>query len=92
MTIFFQSSSMMIGKHEWRVRVISTRYHGRCTEYQYRRLGESQWHAERAWPSYNGNDTYLGMPRSLNRLYQSYRGDIQAALDGLPMPQQNLPL
>jgi hypothetical protein len=38
-----------------------------CTEYQWN--AEGQWYPGSAWPAYNINDTYFGMPRRLSRLY-----------------------
>jgi transposase len=88
----FESGGMAIGKHEWRIVVRKSRHGGNCTEYQFRRLGQVTWQGSRAWPAYNINDTYLGLPKSLRRLYGSYWTEIQAALNGQPTRRQSLSL
>lgn len=87
MSVLFQSPAMTIGKHEWRIVVIPSRYSGNCTEYQFRRTGHQHWQDSNNWHGYNINDTYLGMPKSLLRLYRSHKAEIVAALDGQPVPQ-----
>lgn len=88
MPIFYQSPAMLIGKHEWRIIVKPSAYHGNCTEYQFRRIGQSYWRDSHDWPSYNINDgMYGGMPKTIARLYYQNEAEIKAALAGQSMPQ-----
>lgn len=92
MSYLFESPPMKIGKHEWRVVVKpSSYYQGNCTEYQFRRIGATYWMPGSEWPRYDINDgMYLGMPRSLVRLYERHKAELRAWLEGVPEPQASL--
>jgi hypothetical protein len=63
------SQPMLIGKHEWRLRIFNHPTYGPCTTFEWRRAGSDGWNPQRQWPSYDINHTYLGVPRGLDRLY-----------------------
>lgn len=87
----FETPAMIIGKHEWRIIVIPSRYSGYCTLYEFRRIGGNYWKSQHDWPGYNINDgMYLGMPKSITRLYDCNKDDIKAAIEGQPSPQHSL--
>ena len=93
MNYLFESPPMKIGKHEWRVVVMPSRYSGNCTEYQFRRIGECHWKPQQEWPDYDINDgMYGGMPRTITRLYERHKAKLQAWLKGEPEPQTSLEL
>lgn len=94
MNYLFESQPMKIGKHEWRVVVMPSRYRqGNCTEYQFRRIGDNYWKPGYDWPRYDINDgMYLGMPRSLVRLYDRHKSELEAWLKGEPERQTYLAL
>lgn len=82
----YETPPFVIGRHEWRCIV---RFYGKnwktgerqnCTEYHWRRIGETAWRRSQEWPTYNPNDTYMGTPRSLMKLWTKYQEQIAAAL------------
>ncbi len=78
--ILFSSPTRRIGKTDWRVLVYRSLLYGPCTTYVWRR-GRGHWESETCWPTYNGNDgTYGGLPKSLPKLYEKYRREINLAL------------
>ncbi len=97
--IFYASPPMMIGKHEWRVTVIPSRFYdrkqaimipARSTLFEWRRpayyfpghhFEAGEWQSQRDWPRYNFNDSFLGLPRTLSKLYDRYKDEIHAALE-----------
>ena len=94
MKTYFTSNPMKIGKHEWRVLVTDLYLGGRCTRYEWRTpsytLGgythpASVWCSDQDWPTYDTNDTYHGLPRSLDRLYRTNEAEIRAHLDGMTL-------
>jgi hypothetical protein len=94
MNYLFESPPMKIGTHEWRVVVMPSQYsQGRCTEYQFRRTGDTYWKPQYDWPGYDINDgLYGGMPRSIVRLYERHKAELQAWLKGEPKPQGSVAL
>lgn len=64
---------------------------GRATLYQWRtpayvflhhRFHAGYWQSQRDWPRYNINDgSYLGLPRSLRKLYEQYEAEIRFSLN-----------
>jgi hypothetical protein len=67
---------MKIGKHLWRISVDETLYLGNCTVYEFLRISpypqdmqKCFWQNEKSWPSWNGNDTFLGLPKGLYKLW-----------------------
>ena len=87
----FESTPMKIGKHEWRVVVMPSRYSGNCTEYQFRRIGSEYWKSQYDWPGYNINDgTWGGLPHSLRKLHDRHKAELKAWLNGEQQPQGRL--
>jgi len=94
----YESKPITIGKHEWRVIVMPFYLGGTCLEYQWRRLDtfglpatfRDPWRGEEDWPSFNGNDTYCGLPRTLKKLYDREKAELDRHLNGIepePDPQ-----
>lgn len=82
MKIYYTTQAMKIGKHEWRMVVKDHYLGGRCTSFQFVRQNEFYWSDGREWPSYNINDgMYLGLPKSLRRLYNAHKDEINQALE-----------
>lgn len=84
----FESAPMLIGKTKWRivVRDGNNVYRpGRVTEYQFweSNFGLGYWASQRDWKTYDINDTYFGMPRSLKKIFVANRENIEIALTGL---------
>lgn len=92
MATYYETPEVTIGKHQWRCVVKDGRW-GIVTEYQFRLIpppGQPAptWTDGREWPTYNINDgMYLGMPKSLTSLYEQYKEQIKAALNGQPIPE-----
>jgi hypothetical protein len=81
----YATPPMTIGKHEWRL-IVYPHYTGsNVTSYQWRGDAEDYWRDQRDWPRYNFNDgMYMGLPKTLVRLHEQHRGEIEAALKGIP--------
>jgi antirestriction protein ArdC len=62
------SEPMQIGNHQWRL-LIERQGRGKCTRYERQKPDETFWRRSQEWPSHNINDTYLGLPRGLAKLY-----------------------
>jgi len=77
---YFETSPFLIGKHEWRLQVKDFYLGGRCTSYQWRRVGGEFWEPSTTWPRFDPNDTYDGLPKSLERLYYANEHKILKAL------------
>jgi hypothetical protein len=85
----YATPPMTIGKHEWRLIVYPYYTGGNVTSYQWRGDAEDYWRDQRDWPRYNFNDgMYMGLPKTLVRLHEQHRGEIEAALKGIPYPPQ----
>lgn len=87
MKIHYATNPMKIGKHEWRCLVVDVNFLGRierCTRYQFRAPG-GNWQVSSKWPSYNHNDTYDGLPKSVYCLYEKNYPQIQAYLQDLTL-------
>lgn len=91
--ILFASPPHKVGKHEWRFLVYETArpMYGRrrFTSWEWRRLpmagwSPETWKAPRAWPSYDGNDTYDGLPRTLCRIFRLYQDRVREILTADP--------
>lgn len=95
--ILWVSEPIQIGKHLWRVGVGSYNICGpnydkltRCTFYQWCRGDgvrvdfNGGWQESTAWPSYDGNDTYNGLPRTLDALYRRELPSIDRWLERQP--------
>jgi hypothetical protein len=83
------SPPMAIGKHEWCCVVYRHSQYGACTDYHWRKLyreswvqglPRDRWRPQEEWPRYATNDTYGGLPRSLEKLYLRHRQEIEGAL------------
>ena len=47
----------------------------------------NQWNDQRDWPSYSfNNGCFLGLPRTLQALYEREKEAVQAVLAGRPVP------
>ena len=94
----FGSAPAVIGENEWRVIVRPSVLDGRCTEYQWRRIGSLPWRQAGEWPTFNHNDgLYMGCPRSLaDKVFFPNQPAIEAALGKPPAAatgqQLDLPL
>jgi len=75
----FESSAIKIGKYYWRVIVInSTVVKGqKATLYQFSYTDNGDWHDQHDWHKYNFNDSYLGLPKSLSKLYYQNKAELQ---------------
>ena len=82
MNVYFESPSFKIGKHHWKIEVIDFYMGGRCTTYLWRADEADKWNKSEAWPRYNINDTYLGLPRTLQVYHELYHQQILCALSG----------
>ena len=86
----YTSPAAIIGKHEWRVSVIPSRFGGLCTTFEWRGPG-SDWRDYHDWPGYNINDgTYAGCPRSMGAKLVRWIGEAQRIVRGEPEPQLDL--
>jgi len=65
----YVSQPMQIGQHMWRMAIDRGDRGGIITRYEYQDESKAFWHSERDWYAYNINDTYLGLPRGLSKLY-----------------------
>jgi hypothetical protein len=66
----YASEPMIIGKHSWRMKIIRRQNGQTTTRYEFMDESGCFWHDQKDWPRYNFNDTYLGLPRGLNKLYE----------------------
>ncbi|MFN8343460.1 MAG: hypothetical protein U0X91_00560 [Spirosomataceae bacterium] len=74
--IHYTNQPIKIGKTRWQLVIKEWAANGGleedrkrlCTEYQWNARGQLQ--PGSAWPAYNINDTYYGMPRRLSKLYE----------------------
>jgi hypothetical protein len=92
----FESAPMKIGKHFWRIVITPQGY----TEYQFRTpptrlknftVMDITWHGQREWPGYNFNDgMYAGLPKTLCKLWEVNRVEIERILHGKEPAQAKL--
>jgi hypothetical protein len=92
----YESPPMKIGKHQWRIVITPQGY----TQYEFKRppikLGgfmvtDDTWRNYREWPEYDINDgTYGGMPRTLRKLWEANRLEIERILYGKEPAQMEL--
>lgn len=90
------SPPIKIGNTHWRLVIKERAAHSNldeerkrlCTEYQWN--DEGRWLLGTEWPAYNINDTYLGMPRRLSKLYEREKATIDFLIHGKPIAQKNL--
>lgn len=97
-TPVFATPEYTVGKHVWRMIVyvgqdMATKEPRRYTSYQFKgaagAASPAGWCAARDWPQYNPNDTYDGLPRSLEKIYTRHKEQIHAALENRPMPKRH---
>jgi len=69
----YTSPPMQIGQHLWRMKI--DRYDDKrlCTSYEFQDESGSFWHRGQEWRGYDINDTYLGLPKGLAKLYERER-------------------
>lgn len=85
----YESAPCTIGKTDWKVTVLdSSMGHGRVTDYLFRAAGSAgPWQSSKDHPKYDINDgTYGGLPKGLVKIYDENRIQIDAALQGRPVP------
>jgi hypothetical protein len=63
---------MRVGQHDWRLR-IERNGRGMVTKYEFQDKDSPLWRRSQEWPTHNINDTYLGLPKGLARLYERER-------------------
>jgi len=83
----YTSEPMTIGKTHWRVGVASYeigRGESLCTFYEWSKCGH-YWNDSRQWPTYDGNDTYNGLPKSLEKLYYREKEMIDHLIHDKPL-------
>jgi hypothetical protein len=86
----FTSEPMKIGKKEWRLIIYDANGYLGCrafTDYEWRypawgNLRPGDWESSKAWPSYNSNDTYDGLPRTLRKLYDRHSKSVKQFCGG----------
>lgn len=83
--VLYATPPMRIGKKEWRCIVKPWRDGSRCTVYEFRcpewqGIPAGRWMNQCEWPGWDGNDTYLGLPKSLEKLYRKHEKEISEAL------------
>ena len=83
---YFETAPFLIGKHEWCLIVKDFFLGGKCTSYQWRRVGGELWKPSTVWLRFDPNDTYDGLPKSLEKLYYANE---QKILKALGKPVQN---
>lgn len=94
--IHYTSQPIKIGNTYWRLVIKERAAHSNleedrnyfCTEYQWN--DEGRWLPGSKWPAYNINDTYLGMPRRLSKLYEREKEIIELLIHGKPIAQRDL--
>lgn len=83
----YLSSPMKIGKQLWRMRICENGQGQVVTRYEFQDSSGMFWHGQRDWPWYDFNDTYLGLPKELAKLYERERPALIKY--GLQSPIQN---
>lgn len=86
-TLHYTTPIARIGRHEWQVivldmpaRLIALGCRPRCTDWRWRRAGESAWRALETWPGYDDNKSDGGMPRGCAAFYSQHVTAIKQAL------------
>ena len=84
--VLYKTPPMKIGSQSyWRLIVIPSSYApGRATLYQWISATATYWHDQQDWPSYDFNDTYLGLPMALRTLFDKHKSEIANVLAGEP--------
>jgi hypothetical protein len=100
----FESAPMKIGKHFWRIVVRDYEMPNgkvtRCTAYEFKRppikaggfmVTDDTWRNYREWPGYDFDDgTYGGLPKTLRKLWEVNRVEIERILHGKESAQMEL--
>lgn len=68
----YVSPAMKVGQHDWRLR-IERNGRGIVTKYEFQDKDRPLWRRSQDWPSHDINDTYLGLPKGLAKLYERER-------------------
>jgi hypothetical protein len=89
----YETPVYRIGKNHWKLQVYVNQYYGNCTRYLWQRADSDDprhWKTSHQWPKYDGNDTYDGLPRSLEKIYNRHQLEIKNSLRGTneTKPQQ----
>jgi antirestriction protein ArdC len=66
----YTSQPMQIGKYLWRMLIGYNDMGSVGTRYEFQDESGSFWRGQREWARYNINDTYLGLPSGLSKLYE----------------------
>lgn len=89
----FASEPMLVGKHLWRIVVEPSRWAkftgvANCSDHQWKRASDPHgvWRNAKEWPAYDGDDTYDGLPKGLQKLWEREYPNIYHLL-GRPAPK-----
>ena len=80
-TTLYETPEMLIGKHRWKMIVYRTYGSKVYTDFLWWDDWRWRWRSSENWPTYNSNDgTYAGCPRTLRKLYEAHKTEIEIAL------------
>ena len=82
--VLYKTPPMKIGSQSyWRLIVVpSSDTPGRASVYQWMSATVTYWHDQQDWPSYDFNDTHLGLPMALRELFLAHKSEVEAELNG----------
>ena len=89
--VHYVSPMVQIGKHYWRVAVVSRGDSTpRYTEYQWRHVDGQGWQGHKQWPAYDiNNGMTLGLPKSIqSKVFGPYQASVLASLHHTATPEQ----
>lgn len=94
--IVFATPACVVGKHEWRCIVYhDPKWSGveknstgfsivtgprNFSDWEWRSLGESPWRARHDWPKYDSHDSFDGLPKTLQTIWNKHEVEINAAV------------
>jgi len=77
----YETPETKIGKHLWKAVVYRYRSERAYLDYLWFDSSRGRWRSSEEWPTWNSNDgTYAGCPKTLVRLYERHKTQIDAAL------------
>lgn len=85
----YVSPALRVGQHDWRL-CIERGWRGMVTRYEFQDKDSPIWRRSQEWPGYDINDTFLGLPRGLSKLYERERPALEKC--GLLPPSKQLNL
>lgn len=85
----YVSPAMRVGQHDWRLR-IERKGRGMVTKYEFQDRDSPIWRRSQEWHGYDINDTYLGLPKGLAKLYERERSSLVkfGLVQEAPAPKQ----